>query len=60
MDIILKVNKDLIWQSDWNGYEVGYPNSDIVSLYQINNTEMYIYVDPSSGKILDGWKEDDF
>ena len=24
---------DLAWSSDWNGYEVGYPESEVVGLY---------------------------
>ncbi len=34
------------WQSDWNGYEVGYPLIDVVGFYASENG--YFYVDMSS------------
>ena len=24
---------NLFWSSDWNGYEVGYPESEVIGLY---------------------------
>jgi hypothetical protein len=55
MELILKFNEDLLWQSDWDGYEVGFEDVLIVGLYQLANTEIYIYIDMENMKILDMW-----
>lgn len=58
--IELEYNKDLLWQSDWNGYEVGYDNVPVVGLYQLRNSEVYFYIDMQTNKILEAWGESEF
>lgn len=52
---------DLIWSSDWNGYEVGYPDSEVVGLYsqERDDGRYYFYIDIETNKVLDFWKEED-
>lgn len=49
----------MIWLSNWNGYEVGCPNIDVVSLYINENNDKFMYIDLDSGKILETWTEND-
>lgn len=51
---------DLYWSSDWNGYEVGYPDSEVVGLYcQDREDGRYsFYIDFERDEILDFWKDD--
>ena len=45
---------DLIWHSDWNGDEVGYPDVNVVGLYEFVNSEtVYAYIDLENNKILE-------
>lgn len=37
------------WQSDWNGYEVGYPLIDVVGFYASENG--YFYIDMSNSNV---------
>lgn len=48
---------DLVWSSDWNGYEVGYPGVEVVGLYVSDSLECDFYIDASTGEILDVFKE---
>lgn len=52
---------NLVWSSDWNGDEVGYPESEIVGLYsQVRDDGRYsFYLDMGTGKMLDFWKDED-
>ena len=54
---------DLVWQSDWNGYEVGYPDSEIVGLYmkEVGFSQNYFYIDMVTMELLEAWvvTEDD-
>lgn len=43
----------LYWSSDWNGYEVGYPDVDVVGLY--SDEEFYYYIDSTQAIVLDVW-----
>ena len=55
------INLDnLIWSSDWNGYEVGYPESEIVGLYSQEREDggYSFYIDIDTYEILDFWKDD--
>lgn len=55
---MIDVSVKMLWSSDWNGEEVGYPESTIVSLYTAENEEgktLYLYVDIENNKILDFW-----
>ncbi|WP_180232332.1 hypothetical protein [Priestia megaterium] len=47
------------WLSDWNGYEVGHRDSSVVGLYQLNNTNIYMYIDMETSKVLEYWNETD-
>lgn len=45
---------DLHWWSDWNGYEVGYPEISIVGLYAMKlNPKVSFYIDMENGRILE-------
>jgi hypothetical protein len=50
--LTLEYNKDLLWSSDWNGYEVGYDDIDVVGLYRLVGTDVYFYIDVENNKIL--------
>lgn len=53
---------DLRWSSDWNGYEVGYPEVGVVGLYQLineNEQEIYLYIDIDNMKLLEWWVVED-
>ena len=52
---------DLAWSSDWNGDEVGYPDSEVVGLYsQERDDGTYsFYLDMETNEVLDFWKDQD-
>ena len=52
---------DLIWSSDWNGGEVGYPESAVVGLYSQERVDgrYSFYIDMETYKVLDFWKDED-
>lgn len=52
MEITLVLNEDLIWQNDYNGYETGFKDVNIVGIYQLNDTDVFFYIDMETGKIL--------
>lgn len=52
-------NKDLIWQCDNAGDEVGYDNVDIVGLYNLINTTIYLYIDMDTHEVLESWDENE-
>jgi hypothetical protein len=43
---------NFIWESDYNGYEVGYDDIDVVGLYRLKNTSLYIYINYENNNIL--------
>ena len=50
------------WQSDWNGYEVGYQHIDIVGLYSLtleDDQVVYMYINTGTGTILEAWLADE-
>lgn len=51
---------DLRWSSDWNGYEVGYPESEVISLYwqERDDGRYSFYIDFETDEVLDFWKDD--
>lgn len=55
----LRYNEDLIWQSDWNGYEVGYDDVPVVGLYQIAGTETYLLIDIENDEVLEKYEMED-
>ena len=52
---------DLAWSSDWDGDDVGYPESEIVGLYSQERDDGYyrFYIDMDTGKVLDFWKDEE-
>lgn len=52
---------NLTWSSDWNGDEVGYPESTVVGLYsQERDDGTYsFYLDMETNEVLDFWKDQD-
>ena len=54
-NVSLEFNKDLLWESDWNGYEVGYEDIEVVGLYKLKDTEIYFYIDMENNKMLEAW-----
>lgn len=55
-DLDIKIT-DLVWQSDWKGDEVGWPEVDIVGCYQKQTPTKTIlmYIDLEHGELLDAW-----
>lgn len=49
---------DLIWQSDWEGHEVGYLDVSIVGLWKLADTNLYFYINLEDNSILEYWQED--
>lgn len=48
------------WQSDWNGYEVGFDTVEIVSLFSgttKDGFECRFYTDSSQYRLLEFWLE---
>jgi len=43
----------LTWSSDWDGYEVGYDESEIVGLYDLIDTNYSFYIDMITLEILE-------
>ena len=52
---------NLVWSSDWNGDEIGYPELGVVGLYsQDRDYGCYcFYIDMDTNKVLDFWKEEE-
>ena len=62
-DFDLKIMlEDLIWQSDWNGDEVGFDDVEVVGLYSHERSDGKVYsyyIDIDKMIILDFWVEED-
>lgn len=43
----------LIWQSDWNGDEVGYPDIPVVGLYQMKESSIQFYINTETNEIIE-------
>ena len=50
---------NLHWQSDWNGYEVGFPEYNVVGLYSSPILGCDFYVDAETGRVLEVMKVED-
>jgi hypothetical protein len=48
-----------VWQSDWNGDEVGYDDVNVVGLYCDPDTGICVYVDSETGEVLEVWEGED-
>lgn len=44
---------NLTWCSDWNGYEVGHNEHEVVGLYDLKDTEYGFYIDMTSMEIIE-------
>ena len=51
---------NLGWSSDWNGDEVGHPDSEVVGLYsqERDDGRYSFYLDMETNKVLDFWKDE--
>ena len=47
------------WSSDWNGYEVGFDDVDVVGLYSLPDSTISYYVNVENGYVLDAWADKD-
>ena len=46
------------WLSDWNGYEVGFPEVSVVGFYKsADSPDKYFYLNAETGDILEEWEE---
>lgn len=45
--------RNLHWQSDWSGYEVGYPVIPVVGLYTSHELGYDFYIDMETGGVLE-------
>jgi len=43
---------NLLWQSDWNGYEVGFPTVPVVGLYHSPELNCDFYISCEDSKVL--------
>ena len=52
---------NLAWSSDWNGDEVGHPESGVVGLYsqERDDGSYSFYIDMETNHVLDFWKEEE-
>ena len=48
-------SKKFRWQSDWSGYEVDHDHIDVVGLYSMTDYPIDVYIDASTGEILEAW-----
>lgn len=53
------MDKTLHWESDWNGYEVGYPEIDVLGLYYEPAINMHHYIDTETGDIIESFQLED-
>lgn len=53
------VIRNLKYESSYNGYEVGFPNNEVVSFYKNDELGVYIYVDDLTYDILEIYSEND-
>ena len=47
------------WSSDWNGYEVGFDEVEVVGLYSVPDSSISYYVNVENGYVLDAWTDED-
>lgn len=48
---------DLHWLGDWNGYEVGFPEINIVELYHSEKLDCDFCIDKETNEILHVYKD---
>lgn len=52
----MELSGNLIWESDFNGYELGYEDMDVIGLYRLESTSLYVYINYENNKILKYWE----
>lgn len=57
MRVDFNIYDTFIWQSDFNGYEVGYDDVEVVGFY--NYHDLVFLVDVEKEEILEIYKEED-
>ena len=52
---------DCIWQSDWNGYEVGFDDIPVVGLYSkdLPSGIANFYINTDTNQVIDVWVDSD-
>ena len=58
-DVLLNL-PELKWQSDWDGEDVGFIDTNVVGMYTQNRDDgdYSFYIDMETMNVLDFWKED--
>jgi hypothetical protein len=47
---------DLLWQSDWNGYEVGHDDINVIGFYSLKvNPDISFYIDVEKERIVEAF-----
>lgn len=57
--VFLKFHKDLIWNGDNDGEELGYEDVNVVGTYSLAGTDLSLHIDMEKNIILDGFKVED-
>ena len=61
-DMELKIRLEgLVWQSDWDGEEVGFPEIGVIGYYTspMEDYTLTLYIDMSDMRIVDLWVNHD-
>ncbi|MGM9924744.1 MAG: hypothetical protein ACI35R_10905 [Bacillus sp. (in: firmicutes)] len=59
MELFVDLNK-LNWSSDWNGYEVGFPDVPVVGCYTYETEigiELSLHINTETGEVLEVWTD---
>lgn len=55
--VCLEYDKELIWQSNWDGHELGYDEVEVIGLYTLKDTTLNFYIDMENNMIITSWDE---
>lgn len=55
----LVLNKDLLWENDWDGSDVGYADIPTIGCYRFKDSEVYCYINMETMKIVEIWGNTD-
>ena len=50
--------KDLLWESDFNGYEYGYDNIPCIGFYSSQSLKVNVLIDYEDGRIIEIWSSE--
>lgn len=50
--VCLEYDKELIWQSNWDGHELGYDEVEVIGLYTLKDTTLNFYIDMENNMII--------